>query len=150
MKNIVALILFIAVPLIAGSLIGMSTAPDAWYAGLVKPSFNPPNWIFAPVWTLLYILIGIAGWLVWRIAPTSAAMLAWGIQMALNWLWSPVFFTLHSTGWALVIILVLLGTILAFMLAARRVDVRASWLFAPYALWVAFATILNAALWRLN
>ncbi len=150
MKNIIALILFIAAPLIVGSAIGISTAPGAWYAGLVKPSFNPPNWIFGPVWTLLYILIGIAGWLVWRVAPISLAMMAWAFQMALNWLWSPIFFTLHSTGWALVIILVLLGTILTFMVAARRPDVRASWLFAPYALWVAFATILNAAIWRLN
>ncbi|MGE3245342.1 MAG: TspO/MBR family protein [Beijerinckiaceae bacterium] len=150
MNQRIALGVFIAVPLAAGMVIGYATAPGAWYAALVKPGFNPPNWVFAPVWSTLYVLIGVAGWLVWRRAAASPAMAFWGLQMLLNWAWSPVFFTLHAPGAALVIILLLLISILAFLFFARRVDRLAAWLFLPYAVWVAFATALNFEIWRLN
>lgn len=144
------LLAFVAAVVLVGAGIGMATAPGAWYAGLEKPFFNPPNWVFGPVWTVLYVMIGVAGWLVWRRAPASAAMALWGAQMLLNWLWSPVFFAMQAPGAAVIVIVPLLAAILAFIVAARRVDVRASWLFAPYALWVGFATVLNIAIWRLN
>ena len=150
MKNIVALIVFVAALVLVGGAIGAATAPGNWYGSLVKPAFNPPNWIFAPVWTLLYVMIGIAGWLIWRAAPLSRAMLFWGLQLILNWVWSPVFFALHAIQLAAIVIIALLLSIVVFMMEARKVDIRACWLFIPYALWVAFATALNVALAYLN
>lgn len=150
MKQLPSLLVFIAVVVVAGSVIGILTAPGAWYVGLNKPSFNPPNWVFGPVWTALYIMIGIAGWLVWRTEPKSGAMKLWLVQMALNWLWSPVFFTLNRPGLAVFVIVALLAAIVAFIAAARDVDARASWLFMPYAAWVAFASVLNFSIWWLN
>jgi len=150
MRDILALLAFVAAVVLVGAGIGAATAPGAWYAGLEKPFFNPPNWVFGPVWTAIYAMIGVAGWLVWRRAPTSEAMALWGAQMLLNWLWSPVFFAMQAPGAAIAVILALLATILVFIAAARHVDVRASWLFAPYALWVGFATVLNIEIWRLN
>lgn len=150
MNRFLALLVFIVVVLGAGALIGYSTLPGEWYAGLAKPFFNPPNWIFGPVWSVLYILIAIAGWRVWSVDPSGAAMRVWLAQLLLNFLWSPTFFGLHRPGSALLVILLLLVAILAFIALARRRDRVAAWLFVPYALWVAFATLLNAAIWRLN
>ncbi|MEW9807697.1 TspO/MBR family protein [Mesorhizobium sp. ZMM04-5] len=133
-----------------GLLIGAVTAPGPWYEALAKPSFNPPNWIFGPVWTVLYVLIAIAGWRVWQRDRSGAAMKLWGLQLALNFLWSPVFFSLQQVGLALVVIVALLATILAFIAAAWSVDRAAALLFVPYALWVSFATLLNAAILTLN
>ncbi len=134
---------FIALVVGVGLTLGFLTRPDLWYQNLAKPPFNPPNWIFGPVWTALYLMIAVAGWRIWARAPRSGAMLLWVVQMLLNWAWSPVFFALHSLNLALVIIVALLATILAFIAAARRHDEMASWLFVPYAAWVGFATLLN-------
>ncbi|MBL8548507.1 MAG: tryptophan-rich sensory protein [Hyphomonadaceae bacterium] len=150
MKNPFSLVLFLALVVGGGLIIGISTAPGAWYAGLEKPPFNPPNWLFAPVWTALYVLIAIAGWRVWRRDRSSLAMQLWWAQLALNFLWSPVFFAAHAIGAALVIVLALLATVIAFIVAVWRRDRVAARLFAPYAGWVAFASMLNASLLALN
>lgn len=150
MNRTLALALFLVCVVGGGLVIGFFTAPGEWYAGLVKPSFNPPNWLFGPVWTVLYVFIAVAGWLVWRRAPGSTAMTVWSVQLALNFLWSPVFFALQSIGGALAIILALLVAILAFIALAWRGHRTAALLFLPYAAWVAFATALNAAIFLLN
>lgn len=145
-----ALVLFLALVLGGGLVIGYLTAPDEWYAALAKPVFNPPAWLFAPVWTVLYVLIAVAGWRVWRHARGGAAMKLWWAQLVLNFLWSPVFFAAHAIGAALGIIVLLLALILAFIGVTWRQDRAAAWLFVPYAAWVAFATALNAAIFSLN
>jgi translocator protein len=135
----------------AGSLLTSPGLP--WLATLNKPSFNPPNWVFGPVWSLLYTLMAIAGWLVYSAEDSPRRTLALAIfatQLALNVAWSGLFFYLRQPGWSLVEILGLLAAIWAFVIAARPVSPTASWLFVPYGLWVAFATALNAALWSLN
>jgi tryptophan-rich sensory protein len=144
------LALFVVLVLGGGTLIGFMTLPGDWYAELVKPSFNPPNWVFAPVWTLLYLIIAIAGWRTWQRGSRTAPMTAWFIQLGLNFIWSPVFFGAHRIGLALAVIVALLAAILSFIVTAWPRDHVASWLFVPYAAWVAFATLLNAALWHLN
>lgn len=145
-----ALVPFILLVVGGGLLIGFFTAPGPWYEMLAKPSFNPPNWLFGPVWTILYVFIAIAGWRVWQRERGGGAMKLWWLQLVLNFLWSPVFFGLERTGPALVVILALLAAILAFIAAAWRLDRPSAWLFVPYAAWVAFASLLNAAIWRLN
>lgn len=149
-RNLLSLVLFLALMLLGGTAIGFVTMPGEWYAALEKPSFNPPNWIFAPVWTTLYVLIAIAGWRIWRSARDSLAMKLWWLQVALNFAWSPVFFSAHQIFAALVIILSLLVTILAFIVTAWRRDRLAAILFVPYAAWVAFASLLNANIFVLN
>src|SRR5690606_36058392 len=117
---------------------------------LSKPAFNPPAWVFAPVWTVLYAMIGVAGWRVWRRDRRGGPMMLWWAQLALNFLWSPVFFAAHRIGLALAVIVMLLAVILGFIATAWRQDRIAAWLFVPYAAWVAFATALNAAILALN
>ena len=138
-----SLALFVVAVVGIGLAIGFMTRPGEWYDSLAKPVFNPPNWVFGPVWTLLYILIAVAGWRVWRVAPGSAAMKLWAAQMALNWLWSPAFFGAEMPWLALAIIAALLAVIAAFIVQVWRQDRPAAWLFVPYAAWVAFATALN-------
>ena len=124
-----------------------------WYDGLVKPVFNPPSWVFAPVWTILYILMGIAAWLVWKEAGWSgatAALSLFFIQLLLNLAWSGLFFALRSPGWALVEIVVLWAAIVATTVLFFRHFTAAGVLMLPYLLWVTFAAVLNAALVRLN
>lgn len=145
-----SLFLFFALVLGGGLVIGFMTAPEAWYASLAKPPFNPPNWIFAPVWTALYVMIAIAGWRIWRQGRGKLPMWLWGVQLALNFAWSPIFFSAHRIDVALGIIVLLLIAIVAFIATAWRQDKIASLLFAPYAIWVAFASLLNGALWLLN
>jgi benzodiazapine receptor len=141
---------FLVLTLGGGTLIGLATLPGEWYAGLAKPPFNPPNWIFAPVWTLLYVLIAVAGYRSWQRGPRAPATTLWFVQLALNFLWSPVFFGLHRPAAALAIVAALLVAILAFIVVSWRGDRVAALLFAPYAAWVAFATLLNAAIVALN
>ncbi|MBL8580161.1 MAG: tryptophan-rich sensory protein [Mesorhizobium sp.] len=141
---------FILLVVGGGLLIGLLTAPGPWYAELAKPSFNPPNWIFGPVWTILYVLIAVAGWRVWQRDRSGPAIKLWWLQLVLNFAWSPVFFALHSVGFALVIIVALFATILAFIAVARSTDHVSAWLFVPYACWVGFASLLNGAIWQLN
>lgn len=150
MHRYLTLALFVALVLGGGTLIGLMTLPGEWYARLAKPSFNPPNWIFAPVWTLLYIMVAVAGWRTWQHSPRSAAMAVWFIQLALNFVWSPTFFGAHRIGAAQVIVVALLTTIIAFIMMRWPRDRAAALLFMPYAAWVAFATLLNGALWYLN
>jgi tryptophan-rich sensory protein len=133
-----------------GLAIGTLNRPDGWYAALSKPSFNPPNWVFAPVWTTLYVMIALAGWRVWR-APSSVSLrLLWSGQLILNFAWSPLFFGAHRIDLALIVIVPLLATILTFIALASRHDRIAALFFVPYAAWVAFATVLNASLLLLN
>ena len=150
MRRYFTFALFILLVLGGGTLIGLMTLPGEWYAGLAKPPFNPPSWVFAPVWTLLYIMVAVAGWRTWQRGPRSAAMAVWFAQLALNFVWSPVFFGAHRIGAALAVIVALLATIIAFIVIAWPRDRIAGLLFTPYAAWVAFATLLNGALWYLN
>lgn len=154
MTRFIPLALFLAVTLGGGLLIGATNAPGPWYAALDKPPFNPPDWLFAPVWSVIYVLIAIAGWRIWRLrdAPgkPGGAMTAWWVQLGLNFLWSPVFFTLQAPGLALVIILALFAAVAAFIVLAWERDRPAALLFAPYETWVAFATLLNASIWWRN
>lgn len=150
MTDRAALAPFILLVVGGGLLIGFFTAPGPWYEALAKPSFNPPNWLFGPVWTVLYVLIAIAGWRIWQRRRDGGAMKLWWLQLVLNFLWSPVFFGLERIGPALVVILALLAAILAFIAASWKLDRPSAWLFVPYAAWVAFASLLNAAIWALN
>lgn len=145
-----ALLLFVAGVLLAGMAIGFVTRPGNWYATLVKPSFNPPSWVFGPVWSTLYVMIGVAGWRIWRAHRESTAMALWWVQLLLNWLWSPAFFVLHSPPLALAIVLSLLAVIVCFIAASWQRERWSALLFLPYALWVSFATVLNAAIVALD
>ncbi|CAG0999838.1 MAG: tryptophan-rich sensory protein [Rhizobiaceae bacterium] len=150
MRNRISLVVFLVVVIGGGLAIGSVTRPDGWYAALAKPSFNPPNWIFAPVWTILYVLVAVAGWRTFRRDAGGAAMKLWAAQLVLNFLWSPVFFAAHWIGAALAVVSALLVTILAFVAATWVVDRPAAWMFVPYAAWVAFAALLNASILVLN
>ncbi|MDX2265018.1 MAG: TspO/MBR family protein [Hyphomicrobiales bacterium] len=147
MRRALTYILFLAVVIGGGLAIGAVTRPDGWYAALAKPSFNPPNWVFAPVWTLLYVMIAVAGA---RTYERIDGFALWTAQLALNFAWTPAFFALHRPGLALVIIVALLVTILLFIRTRWRADRVSALLFAPYAAWVAFATLLNASIVVLN
>ncbi len=144
------LTLFLLLVFGGGFVIGFLTAPGEWYAALTKPPFNPPNWVFAPVWTVLYVLIAVAGWRTFERDRSSWPMKLWWAQLVLNFLWSPVFFAAHRIGLALLVILLLLAAILAFLVMSWRQSRVAAWLFAPYAAWVAFAAVLNGSIWLLN
>ncbi|WP_031208341.1 TspO/MBR family protein [Mesorhizobium sp. L2C085B000] len=150
MQRYVSLLLFLLLVLGGGLLIGYATLPGEWYASLAKPPFNPPNWVFAPAWTLLYLLIAVAGWRTWERERAGAAMKIWALQLVLNFAWSPTFFGAKLVGPALVVILALLASIALFIATVWNRDRVSGWLFAPYALWVAFATLLNASLLLLN
>lgn len=145
-----ALILFMLLVVGGGLAIGYLTAPGAWYANLAKPRFNPPNWMFAPVWTVLYVLIAVVGWRTLDRDGSSRAMKLWWVQLALNFLWSPIFFGAHQIGLGLLIIVLMLATILVFIALSSRRDRIAAWLFVPYAAWVAFALVLNASILFMN
>jgi len=144
------LILFVGGVVLAGMMLGFANRPDGWYAALNKPAFNPPNYLFAPVWLALYVCIGVAGARTWSRAPRSPAMTAWFAQMALNFLWLPVFFGMHRTGLALGIIVTLLAAIALFIALQWRTDRLSALLFMPYAAWVGFATALNWSIYWLN
>jgi benzodiazapine receptor len=154
-KDYTALALFILLNAAISALGGWATAGsvDTWYLTLGKPPFNPPNWIFAPVWSALYVMIAIAGWRAWRRAEGRQrylALTAYAVQLALNLSWSFVFFGARLIGPALAVIAVLLVAILANAFLFWRIDRAAGALLMPYAAWVSFATLLNAALWWLN
>ncbi len=153
MPSRLSLIFFQIVVVGGGLLIGYLTAPGEWYAQLAKPAFNPPGWVFAPVWTTLYVVIGIAGWRVSRrqeggSMPTSIRL--WWSQLALNFLWSPVFFGAHLIGAAFAVLSFLFIAILGFIIATWPRDRLAALLFIPYAIWVAFAGVLNGSIFVLN
>lgn len=133
-----------------GWLIGATNLPGEWYAGLAKPGFVPPNWAFPVVWTILYVMIAIAGWRTFRRDPSGKSMLAWATQLALNFAWTPVMFTMHQIGAALVVLIGLFVAIVTYIGLEMSRDRLAAALFVPYAAWVGFAGVLNAAIWRLN
>lgn len=141
---------FIIVVVAVGGLIGTQSLPGAWYQSLNKPPFNPPNWVFGPAWFTLYVLIAIAGWRIFMIDARSTAMTIWYAQMVLNWAWSPVWFIAHQIWPAYAIIMVLWLLIIAFIITARMLDKPAAWLFAPYLVWVTFASTLNLSIGLLN
>ena len=155
MRRIAALVVFVGLCLAVGALGGWVTAGSVkdWYPTLHKPSFNPPNWLFGPVWTVLYAMMGVAASRVWCKAWGNRArrpLALFALQLALNLGWSVTFFGLHAIGAAVVVIVALEAAILGTMLAFRRIDGVAAALLVPYALWVAFATLLNVTIWRLN
>ena len=137
----------------AASLASVFVSTDGWYAELNKPGWNPPNWIFGPVWTVLYIMMAVAAWRVWlqggwkeQRAPLTLFLVQW----SLNALWTPLFFGLHLLGWAFVEIIILLLFILLTIRAFWPVARVAAVLLVPYALWVTFAAVLNFTIWRMN
>ena len=137
----------------AFSAIGAQSSPGEWYRTLEKPAFNPPNWIFGPVWTVLYAAMAVAAWMVWcerdRV-NVKTAIVAYGVQLMLNTAWSWLFFGRHVIGWALVDIALLWIAILATLVSFWRVRHAAAILLVPYLLWVSFAALLNLRFWQLN
>lgn len=138
-----------------GSLGGIFTIAEipTWYAGLNKPSFNPPNWIFGPMWTTLYVLMGISFYLIWKHSISlerSLAIRLFIIQFILNFCWSILFFSLHQIGWAFAEIITMWVFILLTILQFRKLSPTAAALLIPYLLWVSFASILNGSIWNLN
>lgn len=156
MKNWVKLIIALAIPqLVAASGAYFTiTGTGSWYQALDKPSWNPPSWVFGPVWTTLYVLMGIGMYLVWRSdAPEKLkrrATILWGVQLVFNFLWSFLFFGQQQIFSALVEIVVLWVLILLTIFAFARVSKLAAWLLVPYISWVSFATILTYTIWELN
>jgi tryptophan-rich sensory protein len=149
-------VLSILLPLIVGGVSGFFTTGsiEGWYITLNKPWFNPPNWIFGPVWTLLYLMMGIAFFLIWKSdAPTDTKKIAitvYFVQLVLNFAWSLIFFYMEQPGWALVDILLMWAAILYTILVFGKISSAAAWLLVPYICWVSFATVLNFAIWKLN
>ncbi|WP_297691109.1 TspO/MBR family protein [uncultured Eudoraea sp.] len=155
-KKLTYIAISVAICLIIGFLSGFATQSSVndWYVTLNKPSFNPPNWIFGPVWTLLYILMGIAAGIVWAKGFyhiwVKTALYNFGFQLLFNALWSVVFFGFKNPFWALLVILFLLALILVTIKWFNVVSRTAAYLLIPYFLWVCFATILNYKIWEMN
>lgn len=155
-NNIFKLIIAIIVSELAGivgSFFTVSAIPT-WYAALEKPALNPPSWVFGPVWGILYLLMGVAAFLVWRKGwgrkEIKAALCVFGAQLFLNTIWSIIFFGLHNPGWALVNIIALWLAIIWTIIVFYKISKPAAYLLVPYILWVSFASYLNYAIWVLN
>ena len=153
--ELIALALFIALCLGIGALGAavVQTSVDTWYAELAKPAFTPPDRVFGPIWTLLYVLMAVSAWRVWRVADSNTArgpLMLFALQLALTLGWTVVFFGLLRIGAAVTTIIVLDVGVIVTVLAFRTVDRIAALLMVPYLAWVAFATVLNIAIWRLN
>ncbi|MDA7541211.1 tryptophan-rich sensory protein [bacterium] len=151
----IAFIVCIAICLGAGGIGAIATTPeiDQWYATIEKPKWNPPAFVFGPVWTTLFVLMATAAWLVWKPGGFKAAktpLILFAIQLVLNVAWSWVFFHFHQPGWAFVEILVLWFAIVATTIAFFNRQKVAGWLMLPYLGWVTFASVLNFAIWQLN
>lgn len=156
MKNWMKLLISIGLPVGVGAIAGLftSTGVDGWFQTIEKPSWQPPEWVFGPVWTVLYVLMGIAFFLVWKSdAPKKQKRMAitlWIIQLVFNFFWSFIFFHQHQIDWALAEILVLWFFILLTILYFGRVNKVAAWLMVPYISWVSFASLLTFAIYELN
>ncbi len=157
MNKILRIFLVVMTCLVVGYLSGMVTRESiaTWYPTLIKPVFNPPNWIFAPVWTALYIMMGVAGGLVWNRIESQPELVKKGflffiIQLGLNALWSYLFFGLCNPFLALIEVILLLLMIFETYVIFKKVDRIAGMLMVPYLCWVTFATVLNASIWWLN
>jgi tryptophan-rich sensory protein len=155
--NIVKLVVSCAVPLLVGLMGSLFMTADTlgnWYANLHKPVFNPPSWVFGPVWTTLYIMMGIPAYLVWRKGLDSKvvriALVCFIVQLFLNAIWTPLFFGLHSPLAGLIDIILLLSAIDLTVILFLRISKAAALLLVPYVMWVLFATILNASIYLLN
>ena len=151
-SSLLALVGFVGLCLLVGAAGGAITSGglQGWYLSLSRPPGTPPAWVFGPVWTGLYVTIGVAGWLVWRRAGAAASLRLWGWQLLLNALWAPAFFGLRSTLAGLVVLVPLLGLVLLTVRAFARIDGRAAALLLPYAAWTGFAAYLNAGFCWLN
>jgi tryptophan-rich sensory protein len=156
MQGGLRLVFSLLLPLAAGALGGLATSQGVseWYPTLQKPFFNPPSWVFGPVWTLLYLMMGYAFFLIWNMGPSNpkvrVAMAVFGLQLLLNVLWSFLFFGARAPGWAFLEIVLLWLLIGQTLLLFRRLRTWAGWLLAPYLAWVTFAGVLNFAIWTLN
>lgn len=158
MLNLLVLVGFLALPVLVGAISGIATASGVggWYAGIAKPPFNPPGWVFGPVWTLLYLLMGVSSWRVFgtfdgfRAFLLSAPGGIYLAQLALNFAWSFLFFGFRRPGLAFIEILVLWVVILAMIRVFWLRDPLSGWLQVPYVLWVSFASVLNGSIWWLN
>ncbi|MDH4270499.1 MAG: tryptophan-rich sensory protein [Candidatus Aminicenantes bacterium] len=156
MKKALGILFFVLICELAGIIGSVFTTPSipGWYAALAKPPFNPPNWVFAPVWTTLYALMGISAYLVYekglKRKEVRKALAVFAGQLLLNTLWSIVFFGAHMILGAAVIIVFLWGMIVASIWLFSRVSKAAAFLLVPYILWVSFATVLNLSLYVLN
>ncbi len=133
-------------------LLFTSSSVSTWYATLPKPALNPPAWVFGPVWTTLYLLMGVSLWYVWKSnsSEKKRALSLFVVQLVLNAIWTPVFFGAHSVGNAFAVIVLLWAAIVMTILIFRKVSKTAAWLLVPYILWVSFALYLNYAIWLLN
>ncbi|BAV09470.1 TspO and MBR related proteins [Filimonas lacunae] len=149
------LVLSILLPILVGSLASIPTSRNVrnWYVTINKPGFNPPNWLFAPVWTTLYVIMGISLYCIWKL-PASVtrnnALKLFMAQLALNFLWSFLFFEFHLIAWALVDIILLLLFIILCIAGFSRISRVSAWLLVPYLAWVSFATALNYTIYKLN
>ena len=150
------LFISILIPLLVGGIATFFTTSgvNGWDAMANKPSFNPPNWLFAPVWTALYIMMGIALFLVWKSEGDKAikqtAFILFAVQLLLNFLWSFIFFYAKQPGWAFVDIIAMWIAILLTIIWFTKISITASWLLVPYIFWVTFASLLNFYIWRHN
>ncbi len=155
-NNVLRLVTSVIICLFAGFIGSIFTSPSipTWYAALTKPSFNTPDWIFAPVWTILFILMGISLYLVWNKGlqdkKVKISLFIFGVQLVLNVLWSFLFFGLHSPFYAFLEIIILWIAIVLTIVNFFKVSRTAGLLLLPYILWVSFAAILNFSIWRLN
>ena len=156
MKNWAKAVISLAIPQVVGITAALftETGESSWFQSLAKPAWNPPGWLFGPVWTTLYILMGIALYLVWKSdAPTRLkrpAITFWAIQMGLNFLWSFLFFDMHLMDIAFYEIVTLWLVILLTIFAFARISKLAAWLLVPYISWVSFAALLNYTIWQMN
>ena len=152
MKKIWKLLISLVIPFLASAIGGLFTASSVstWYLTLIKPSFNPPSWVFGPVWTILYLLMGISLYLVWIKKFDKNAFTFFGIQLVLNALWSILFFGLKSPLFAFIEIVLLWIAILITVIYFYRINKISAYLLIPYILWVSFAAILNFAIFILN
>ncbi|MDX1642124.1 MAG: TspO/MBR family protein [Balneolaceae bacterium] len=156
LKSIAGLILWIGICFLiawTGAQVSPGIASSDWYIALNKPSWNPPNWLFGPVWTLLYTLMGIATWRVWNLfgfQHAKSALFSFMIQLGLNGLWSQLFFGLQEPGLALIKIVLLLVAIFITTYLFSKKDRLAAWLMVPYLVWVSFAACLNGTIWWMN
>lgn len=143
--------LFVFVALVMGAASsGVFFRPGEWYRSLRKPRWTPPNWLFGPVWSVLYVMMAVAGWLVWSISPTSAAMWLWGLQLTVNAGWSGLFFGMRRMDLAFYNIALLWLVAAGFIFTASTLSTAAALLFVPYLLWVTIAGALNWTVWKMN
>ncbi len=155
-RNLLKLLVCVAISESAGIIGSFFTISsiEGWYTALHKPFLSPPNWIFGPVWVILYVLMGVAAFLIWKKGwenkEVKAALAVFGLQLVLNTLWSIIFFGLHSPGLAFAEIMALWLAIIWTIVIFYKISRTAAWLLAPYILWVSFAAYLNFSIWMLN